>query len=102
MRNRPSRKTAGAVAPMRMVVAEEPRQTTGAVATRRTAGAVATRRMAGAATRRTSGPAASMWMAGVVVTRRAIVATVEEKVRFRVTQVMWKNLEKWLAMRIFF
>ena len=34
VRNRPSRKTAGAVAPMRMVVAEEPRQTTGAVATR--------------------------------------------------------------------
>lgn len=93
MRNRPSRKTAGAVAPMRMVVAEEPRQTTGAVATRRTAGA---------GTRRTSGPAAPTWMAGVVVTRRAIVATVEEKVRFRVTQVMWKNLEKWLAMRIFF
>jgi hypothetical protein len=92
VRSRPPRKTAGAVAPRQMAIAVEPRQMAGAATTRQTAGA---------ATRRTSGPAAPTWMAGAMVTRRTIVVTVEEKVRVRVTKVMWKNLETWLVMRIF-
>jgi hypothetical protein len=89
VRSRPPRKTAGAVAPRRMAGAVEPRQMAGVVAMRRTARV---------ATRRTSGPVAPTWMAGAVVTSRTIMATVEEKVWFSVTNVMWKNLEKWLAV----
>jgi hypothetical protein len=36
-------------------------------------------------------------MVGEVVMRRTVVAAVEEKVRFRVTEyiVVWKNLGRW-------
>lgn len=57
---------------------------------RKMTGAEAPRRMAGAAvTRRTAGAAVPRWMVGALVMRRTVVAAVEEKVRFKVTEYIY-------------